>query len=313
MRRAILGLFLVMLLGACSSSHGLEPGEGYLNVDGGRIWYRIAGSGDAIPLILLHGGPGAPSAYLGPMERLAAYRPVIFYDQLGSGKSDHPSDISLWTTERFVKELGQLREALGLKKVYLLGHSWGAMLAIDYMRTGPEGVEGLVFASPVVSAKIYEADAARLISEMPQDVQDTIHRNEEAGTTDAEEYQDAMMQYYHRHFSILDPWPDVLVETFDQMNGDVFGTMWGPSDATLTGNLKDYEREDDLPELALPILWTAGRFDHVTPETVEHFHSLSPGSEIAIMEHSGHMTMLDEPEAYVQIVGDFLNRVDERD
>lgn len=309
----ILGLILCLVLAACSPSNGLSPGEGYVAVDGGKVWYRIVGSGDATPVILMHGGPGASSGYLMELERLAVDRPVIFYDQLGSGKSDRPEDQSLWTNERFVKELGQLREALKLEEVHLYGHSWGAMLAIEYMRTNPEGVESLVMASPVPSASRWEADAERLILGLPQEMQDAISRHEAAGTTDSEEYQAAMMEFYRRHISVSDPWPDYLVEAFEDLNGDVYGYMWGPSEFSATGTLKTFEREDYLPHIKVPILWTAGRFDEATPESLEHYHSLTPGSEIAIMEHSAHMTMVDEPEAYAEVVGDFLKRVDGAD
>lgn len=309
--RKILGLLLCLILVACSSNHGLSPREGYVEVDGGKIWYRIVGSGDATPVILMHGGPGASSQYLKELERLAVDRPVIFYDQLGSGKSDRPKDQSLWTTERFVKELGQLRTALHLRNVHLYGHSWGSMLAIEYMRTNPAGVKSLVMASPVPSASRWESDADRLILGLPQEMQDSISRHEAEGTTDSEEYQAAMMEYYQRHLSVSDPWPDYLVETFEDLNGDVYGYMWGPSEFSATGTLKSFEREDFLPQIKVPILWTAGRFDEATPESLEHYHSLTPGSEIAIMENSAHMTMADEPEAYAKVVSDFLKRVDE--
>lgn len=311
MVRAILGMALAFALASCSSSESLQPGEGFVEVDGGKIWYKIVGSGDSTPVILMHGGPGASSPYLKELDRLAADRPVIFYDQLGSGKSDRPKDQSLWTNERFVKELGQLREALHLKKVHLYGHSWGSMLAIEYMRTNPEGVMSVVMASPVPSASRWEADADRLILGLPQEMQDAIARNEAAGTTDSEEYQAAMTEYYRRHLSVSDPWPDYLTETFEDLNVDVYGYMWGPSEFTATGTLKTFEREDYLPQIKVPLLWTAGRFDEATPESLEHYHSLTPGSEIAIMEHSAHMTMIDEPEAYAKVVGDFLKRVDE--
>src|SRR6266540_2413750 len=111
--------------------------EGYIAVEGGRVWYRIAGEGrTGIPLLTLHGGPGYPHDYLEPLERLADERPVIFYDQLGCGKSEHPNDASLWQADRFVRELAQVREALGLDRMHLFGHSWGTMLAVDFVLSG---------------------------------------------------------------------------------------------------------------------------------------------------------------------------------
>src|SRR5262249_9694211 len=102
--------------------------EGFIQVPGGRVWYRIVGSGNATPLLTIHGGPGMPSDYLRPLELLADERPVIFYDQLGCGKSDRPKDPSLWREDRFVEELATVRKALGLSEVHIYAHSWGTML-----------------------------------------------------------------------------------------------------------------------------------------------------------------------------------------
>ncbi len=150
-RIAIVSLLTVILAGCADA--GLSPTEGYVDVEGGRVWFRIVGSGNATPLVLLHGGPGAPSHYLNPLEQISEDRPVIFYDQLGAGRSDRPTDTTLWRVDRFVDELAQLRSALGLDEVHILGHSWGAMLAMDYMLTEPDGVKSIIFASPALNVK----------------------------------------------------------------------------------------------------------------------------------------------------------------
>lgn len=310
MLRSIAVCLLVFVLSACADK-GLGPGEGYIDVEGGRVWYRVVGSGNETPLLLLHGGPGAPSYYLNPLEKVAKDRPVIFYDQLGAGRSDRPTDSTLWRVDRFVNELAQVRKALNLHEVHILGHSWGTMLAVDYMLTNPEGVQSLILASPALSVQRWSDDAKSLIAELPNTLQTAIERHENAGTTDDPEYQDAVMEYYKRYLSRSDPWSPDLESTFENFNFEIYGLMWGPSEFTATGSLSAYEREDVLPELDLPVLFTAGRFDEATPGTVEHFQSLVPNSRIAIFENSAHMTMLDEPEAYVDTVRKFLNEVDE--
>lgn len=284
--------------------------EGYVDVEGGQVWYRKAGFGDETPLLLLHGGPGAPSCYLNPLEGVSVDRPVIFYDQLGAGQSDRPTDISLWTIDRFVQELDDVRDALGLDYVHICGHSWGTMLAVDYMLTKPEGVRSLILASPALSARRWAEDAERLLAQLPEDLRNAVKNHDAAGTTDDPEYQEAITEYYGRYFSRSDPWPPDLVRAFEDLNTDVYELMWGPSELAATGTLKDYEREEMLPDLDLPVLFTAGRYDEATPETVEHYKSLVPGSEIAIFENSAHMTMLDEPEANVEVVRKFLGDVD---
>jgi proline iminopeptidase len=237
-------------------------------------------------------------------------RPVIFYDQLGAGRSDRPTDVSLWRVDRFIDELAAIREKLELEQVHILGHSWGSMLAVDYMLTEPEGVVSLILASPALSVRRWAEDADSLIAQLPEELQQAIEKHETAGTTDDPEYQEAVMEYYKRHLSRSDPWSADLNLAFEHFNTDIYGLMWGPSEFTATGTLKDYEREGDLSRLDLPVLFTAGRYDEATPETVRHFKSLVPGSEIAIFENSAHMTMLDEPKVYADAVRSFLKEVD---
>ena len=303
-----IGLVAAFLL-ACSDS-GLTSHEGYIEVEGGKVWYQIAGSGSATPLLLLHGGPGAPSVYLRPLERIAVDRPVIFYDQLGAGRSPAPADRSLWTVERFVDELAEVRAALGLDEVHILGHSWGSMLAMDYMLTQPEGVKSLIFASPALNVDRWADDAKELLKAMPDETRALIEQHESEGTTDAPEYQEAVMAYYRMYLSRSDPWSPHLLAAFEGFNTELYGYMWGPSEFTATGTLKDYNREADLRKLDLPVLFTTGRHDEARPETVQHFQSLVPGAELQIFEDSAHMTMLDEPDTYAEAIRAFLNRVD---
>ena len=138
----IKSLALLLAVTACGPrATGLRSGEGFVQTPGGRVWYRIVGSGSRTPLLVLHGGPGVPSTYLKPLAALADERPVVFYDQLGAGKSDHPKDSTLWTVDHYVSELARVREALGLREVHLYGHSWGTVLATEYALTKPKGLE----------------------------------------------------------------------------------------------------------------------------------------------------------------------------
>src|SRR6202521_4592417 len=136
--------------------------HGFVSVEGGRVWYEIVGSGDAIPMLALHGGPGYPHDYLEPLEGLSRDRPVVFYDQLGCGKSDRPTDPALWKADRFVREVAQVRSALGLNEVHLLGQSWGGMLATDYVLAGAEGIRSLVLASAPLSIARWAHGVSRL-------------------------------------------------------------------------------------------------------------------------------------------------------
>ena len=306
----------VLLLAACQSDRsvqsepGLSPGQGFIDVPGGKVWYRIVGSGDATPLLVLHGGPGAPHYYLKPLAALSDERPVVFYDQLGAGRSVSESDTSLWRIDRFVEELAQVRAALGLDEVHILGQSWGTILALEYMMTNPEGVHSIIMSSPAIDIARWLADADSLVTTLPDSLQSVIATAEAAGTFDDPAYQEAVMSFYTRYLARKLPWSADLDSSFAQFNLDLYGYMWGPSEFTATGTLKEYNGTDKLAKLDVPVLFVAGRYDEATPATVAFYQSQVPGSELAILEESAHLTMQDEPEENVRIVRDFLNGVE---
>lgn len=286
--------------------------EGHISVPGGRVWYKIVGSGDTIPLLVLHGGPGFPHNYLKPLESLSDERPVVFYDQLGCGNSDRPEDPNLWHTERFVEELAKVRQSLNLEQAHILGHSWGSMLATDYALTQPEGIVSLILASPPLSIPRWLEDVGTYRKQLPADVQEVLDRNELAGTTESEEYEEAVMEFYRIHLCRMDPWPEVLEQTLVGAGLQVYHTMWGPSEFFMTGNLADYDRTSRVGELVVPTLFTCGRYDEASPDATAWYQSLIPQAEIAIFENSSHMPHLEEMEFYLQVVRDFLKGIDQK-
>jgi proline iminopeptidase len=293
------------------SSVTRPPSEGRLAVTGGEVWYRIAGARhDAIPLLTLHGGPGFTHDYLEPLEALADERPVVFYDQLGAGRSDRPEDPSLWRVERFVEELGQLRTALGLDRVHLLGQSWGTMLATEYMLTQPSGVVSLTLASAVLSVPRQVAVANDLLRTLPAETQAAIARGEASGDFDSEEYQAASLEFMQRYVCRLDIWPDGLVRSIEAHNPAVYREMQGPSEFTITGNFKDWDRVERAHEISVPTLLTCGRYDECTPELHAYYASLIPGAELVVFEKSAHMAHAEEPERYAAVLRDFLRRAE---
>jgi len=294
------------------SSHTRSPGEGFVDVSGGRIWYRIVGGGPGTPLLLLHGGPGVPSVYLKPLEALANERPVVFYDQLGSGQSNRPKDNSLWTIQRFVEEVGQVRRALGLNQIHLYGHSWGSMLAASYMLTRPSGVRSLTLASAPMSIPRYARDARDLLTTLPEASRTAIETHERDGSFDSPEYQAAMMDFYKRYLARRQPWSAEIEKAFAELNPDVYVYMQGPSEFTITGTIKDYDVTGRLKDITVPTLFTAGEYDEVRPEAVRFYQSLVPGSRLAVVENAAHLTMQDEPERYLQVLREFLHEVEGR-
>ena len=288
----------------------MKAGEGLVEVTGGRVWYEVVGSGDATPLLVLHGGPGFTHEYMRSLEALADERPVVFYDQLGCGRSDRPDDLSFWTTERHVEELALVRRALGLEKVHILGQSWGGMLVTDYALTRPTGVESIVMASPCISIPRWVADAARLKAALSPELIATIDSHEARGFTTCPEYMAAMLVYYKRHVCRLDPWPVEVERAFHTYGPVVYETMWGPSEFTVSGNLSDYDRSGRLKEIELPVLFTCGRHDEATPESVGWYSSLLPGSRLVVFEESSHMSHLEERERYNDVIREFLREVE---
>jgi proline iminopeptidase len=288
--------------------------EGYIPVTGGKIWYKIVGANRKnIPLLVLHGGPGAPHDYLEPFEALSDERPVIFYDQLGCGNSDKPGDTSLWTLERFVNELEQVRTYLGLDKMHLHGQSWGTMLAVDFILTKePKGVVSLILSGPCLSSSRFASDQKVYLSELPDTLQRIVNESEASGYFGSKEYQDAMMAYYKIHVCRLDPWPDCLNRTLEKLGHEVYEQMWGPSEFTVTGMLKGYERVDLLNRISIPTLFTCGRYDEATPSTTEYYHSMLPGSEIVIFEDASHEHHLEKTDEYFEVVRGFMDKTEKR-
>lgn len=266
-----------------------------------------------LPLLCLHGGPGAAHDYLEPLEALATTgRRVIFYDQLGCGKSDHPHKPEMWSVALFAEEIDVVRRALGLDRLHLLGQSWGGWLAQDYMLAQPSGVVSLTLASSGSSIPQWIAEANRLRAELPPEVQRTLLIHEQAGTTDDPTYAAAAAEFDRRFVCRLDPWPDCVVRTFAQLQRDpeVYHTMNGPSEFHVIGRLKDWTVTARLGEIRVPTLITSGRYDESTPLINETMQHGIPGSEWVIFEHSAHLAHVEEPERYRQVLGAFLSRVE---
>jgi len=287
----------------------MDVEEGTISVDGYRVWYRRVGGG-GIPLLVLHGGPGAGHDYLEPLEGLAPDRAVVVYDQLGCGQSDQPDDRALWRMERFVAEIGTVRRALGLEQMHLLGQSWGGWLAIEYMLTHPPGVVSLVLASTSASIPQFVAEAARLKAALPPGVYQTMQHYEASGDLHHPEYEAAVLEFYRRHLCRLDPWPAPLLRTVRNLEGNaVYETMWGPNEFTGVGNIKDWNRTDRLGEIAVPTLITVGRYDEITPACAETMHRGIAHSQRRVFEQSSHTAHLEETETYLQVVREFLAHV----
>ena len=288
--------------------------EGFVPFHGYRTWYRIVGDEDKpgkLPLICLHGGPGASWDYFEPLEAIAKKgRRVIFYDQLGCGNSDVPEDPSIYTISLYVKEIGIIRQAFGLECVHILGQSWGGMLAMEYALTQPAGLVSLILADTGASLPQWAHEAKRLISNLPVDVQQVLEKHLATETTDFPEYQDAYRAFSHRHILSLEPRPDYWKRMADKPGDDVYHTMWGQSEILINGSLKNWDITGRLGEIHVPTLVLCGRNDEATPALAETIHHGIRDSELEIFEESEHVPHITETERYLQLLDKFLNRVE---
>ncbi len=300
---------VLALLAGCGGS--ARTNEGFIQVPGGRIWYAKMGNGKGIPLIVIHGGPGSTSFGLKPWAALGDDRVVIRYDQLGCGKSDHPTDTTLFTVDRFVAELQALRDSLHLTEVHLYGRSWGAMLVEAYMATNPTGVRSVVLADPLVTTKQWQQDADSLVRTLPDSMQQAIAKHEAAGTTDSPEYQAAMREYYARYVRRNPVRSPADADSARRTHGElVYQYMWGPSEFRATGTLTDFDATEWIKAIRVPTLFVAGQYDEATPASTEMFSRMVPGAEFAVIPNSAHSTENDNPEEVLRVVRDFIRRVE---
>jgi L-proline amide hydrolase len=280
--------------------------------DGLRTWYEVIGKGAAPPAIICHGGPGATHDYVASIAALD--RPCVLYDQVGNGRSSRGLDVGedFWTVDLFLRELDALVAALGLDAYHVIGQSWGGMLAMEHALRHPPGLRSIVVADSPASIPLWVAEADRLRQALPEDVQATLTRHEEAGTTDAPEYHQAMLVFYARHLCRLPDWPEAVARSFAAIEEDptVYGTMNGPSEFHVVGSLREWDITDRLGEIDVPTLLVSGGYDEATPRIVEEIHSRVAGSQWELFEESSHMPHVAEPERFLAVVGAFLDEAD---
>jgi proline iminopeptidase len=290
--------------------------DGRIAVPGGRVFWRRFGDGGCTPVLVIHGGPGLTSSYLEPFSALSDARQVFMWDQLDCGRSDCPGNRDLWTLERFVEELDLVRAALTPGPVHILGHSWGATLAMEWLATRqPAGIVSVTFASPCLSTPRWIEDTRALVAQLSPDAQAAIAEAERTGDFRTPGYLAAVWSEWMRAHIVRQLPPETiesLVGSLADMNANLtmLEHMWGPSDFTVTGSLRSFDRTVDLGTLTMPVLFHCGEFDEARPDTVRQQAALTPNAEVAIIPGAGHLTMIDAPEYANGAIRDFLARVE---
>ncbi|KAI0976247.1 proline iminopeptidase [Xylaria arbuscula] len=281
-----------------------------------KTWYKIIGGLETSPIIALHGGPGAGHEYMTPMTDLydKYKRPVIFYDQVGCGRStrfpEKNGDNSFWNFDLFLKELENLVTYLNLHELgfYIIGQSWGGMLGAAYASSQPEGLRKLILAGAPASIPLYAAGCRYLLSQLPADVRKVIEECEKKGDYDSPEYEEASGVFYGQHLCRLDPFPEPLMESLGHLKEEpsAYVTMQGPSEFTIVGNFKDWEGWKEGHKIEVPVLLLNGRYDEVRDTCVEPWFRSIPRIRWVTLEKSSHMTHFEERERFMELCDTFL-------
>lgn len=278
--------------------------EGFISFRGHQVWYRILKpnleDSGKVPLLCLHGGPGVPHDYLEPLEAIADNgRQVIFYDQLGCGNSDRPENAN-YSIDFFKDELIAIRNALNLEQIHLFGQSWGGCLALEHTLSQATGLASLILANTPANIQQFVSEAYSLMNDLPADIKETISKHEAAGTTQDPEYKQAMEAFNHCFLCRLDPWPNCLTQAYSKVGTEFRGA----------GKIIDWNVENRLSAISVPTLLLSGRYDEVTPACVEKLQQGISNSEWVMFENSSHMPHLEETERFLQVLEEFLRRVE---
>ena len=285
-------------------------------VEGGDVYVRVNGDLDAAPpVVFLHGGPGGTHNGLASMLGLADERAVILYDQLDSGRSDHPNDSANWRVERFVEELETIRRTLGVDRWHVVGHSWGSAIALEYAAKYPQHVASTVLGGTYINTERWIADANRLLEELPQDVQQTIAACETDAPPPAQDCSQATNAFY-AEFNRREPASAELRAYSEAISGQgfnpvIYNAMWGPSEFRSKGSLKTY---DAVPLLAKidgnRTLFLIGQYDEARIDTVEEYVRMTPGAEFGVVPGAAHGFITDRPMESEAILRAWLARHD---
>lgn len=273
----------------------------------GRVWTLRCVGGYKTPLLIIHGGPGFPHNYLESLKELATDRDVIFYDQLGCGYSERPTEESYRNLSYFINEIKAVRDDLDLNELIMLGHSFGAALVCEHAVAFPEGVKGVIFASPFLDTGIWMKGARKNISLLPREMQQSINIYEREGTTFKDEYQQIKQEYDKRFGLTIRPLPKEVEESNEGFDSETYRLLWGTSEFNCNGSLKNYKAPVQLLP-PMPVLFTSGEYDSAKFEFLEEIRKKIPKSESMVFEKSAHMPHLEQKQEYLEAISIFLNR-----
>lgn len=287
--------------------------EGFLKINGIKIFYERFGKGNRHRLIALHGGPGASHDYLLSLADLASLDfDIVFYDQFGCGRSDYPKNESDYSLEYAVEEVEGVRRAtFGNQKIHLFGNSWGGMLSLAYAIKYQENLTTLVSSSGLSNVPETVKEMHRLISQLPAKYKNAIEEHERKGDFDNPEYVEASEYFMKKHLLRMEEYPEDVMRSLQMMNDrGTYLKMNGPSEFTINGLIKNINFDSDLKRITVPTLITCGKYDEVTPKIAESIHGEIKGSVLKMFNESSHMAFWEERESYIGYISDFMKSHD---
>ena len=341
MKKSILLFISVIFLISCTDNRNIQKNKEYANnyldysnrddiLSGGvkmipiktpagefKVWTKRFGNNPQMRLLLLHGGPGATHEYF---ECFESFLPVegiefIYYDQLGSAYSDQPEDSRLWNIERFVNEVEQVRQALGLNNnnFYILGHSWGGILAVEYALKHQEHLKGLIISNMMSSCPEYDAYAENVLADqMDPAVLEEIKGLEAKGEFQNPRYMELLIHhFYMKHICRLPEWPDPVNRAFAKINQEIYVIMQGPSEFGISGRLENWNRKVELKNISVPTLVIGAEHDTMDPEHMKWMASQVQNGSYLYCPKGSHMCMWDDQQTYMDGLIKFIKAVDQ--
>ncbi|RKR09089.1 proline iminopeptidase [Flavobacterium sp. 90] len=281
-----------------------------------KVWTKRFGNNPKIKILLLHGGPAMTHEYMECFETFFQREGYEFYeyDQLGSYYSDQPKDSSLWTTERFVEEVEQVRKAIGADKdnFYVLGNSWGGILAMEYALKYQQNLKGLLVANMVASAPEYGKYADEVLAkQMKPEVLAEIRALEAKKDFSNPRYMELLIpNFYKKHLCRLNEWPDGLNRASKHVNGEIYTLMQGPSEFGISGRLAKWDIKNRLHELTIPTLMIGAKYDTMDPKAMEEQSKLVQKGRYLYCPNGSHLAMWDDQKVFMNGVIQFVNDVD---
>lgn len=281
-----------------------------------KVWTKRFGNNPKIKILLLHGGPAMTHEYMECFETFFQRQGFEFYeyDQLGSYYSDQPKDSSLWTTERFVEEVEQVRQAIGADSTnfYVLGNSWGGILAMEYALKYQQHLKGLLVSNMMASAPEYGKYADEVLSrQMKPEVLSEIRAIEAKKDFDNPRYMELLIpNFYHEHLCRLKEWPDALNRSTKHANGEIYTMMQGPSEFGISGRLAKWDVKNRLKEIMVSTLMIGARYDTMDPKAMEEQSKLVQKGSYLYCPDGSHLSMWDDQKVFMNGVIKFIKDVD---